>query len=466
MPDRTAWTAVVGTWAVLAAILAVVVVTSSSISAGTVDTDTGGRTALVVLGLVLALPLLVREVRLSGPRWLPWVLGAVSAGITVLLGALIDLGRDAEAWALYGGLQLLRAPEHYNDLAWVLRWIECDGCEAQDPGYADGVLWLGAFDILGESWTPFLGILMTIGLSLCLVWLARNSAPLGLPVYVIAAIGGGWLLLLDRGNLDALAFALPVAAVAVLRRNQSLWIWSVVATLIWVMGTWKYYPFALGLLLVPVVRIRRGWLVLAGFASATIVFLALNWAEFASSSADNSRALVLNDFPALGRLPILSRMVPDFSLQDQPIGANLMVGALALAGVIWGVSFARRLPGRPVRSAMLASAGSSVFLASVLVAGFGFAYKAAFLLLIVPLMALPRRSHTRFLTYTSLVTLLLVSIPLIVGYSILLTSLAGILAASVGLGASLTVLARDVLTPRNAVTSRVLPPRGSESTAT
>jgi hypothetical protein len=36
----------------------------------------------------------------------------VSAGITILLGLLIDIGRDAAAWALYPGLQLLRAREH------------------------------------------------------------------------------------------------------------------------------------------------------------------------------------------------------------------------------------------------------------------------------------------------------------------------------------------------------------------
>ncbi len=176
---------------------------------------------------------------------------------------------------------------------------------------------------------------------------------------------------------------------------------------------------------------------------AVAAFLALNWTEFTSSSADNSRALILYDFPAMGRLPIVSRMVTEFSLEAQPILGNLLVAALALAGVAWGVAFARNLPGNPVQPAMLGSAGSTVFLASVLVAGFGFAYKAAFLLLLLPLMSLPRRPRQHFLLYTSLVTMLLVSIPLIVGYSILLTSLAGILAASIGLR-RLAVRARPV----------------------
>lgn len=446
-------------------ILAVVLASSASVSAGSVDTDTGGRTALLVLALVGGLPLLVRSVRLSGPAWLPWAIGAVSAGITILLGLLIDIGRDAAAWALYAGLQLLRAREHYNDLAWVLRWVECDGCAEQDPGYADGVLWLGAFDLLRESWTPVLGTIMTIGLSLCLVWLARTSGPRGLPVYAIAAIGGGWLLLLDRGNLDAIVLALAVIAAAAVRRSQALWVWALLAAAFWVVGTWKYYPFALGLMLVPVLRQRRGWMVLAGYAAATAAFLAANWAQFTAGPADNSRALVLDDFPALGRLPIIARTVPEFSLDAQPLLGNLLVVLLALAGAAWGVAFARRLPGLPVIPAMLGSAGSAVFLASVLVAGFGFAYKAAFLLLIVPLLARPLHPRDRFLLYTSLVTLLLITIPLIVGYSILLTSLAGILAASIGAGASLTVLWRWLRHSDGRITSRGRPRRGSAPAA-
>jgi hypothetical protein len=439
------------------------VVASASISGGSVDTDTGGRTALLVLALVALLPLLIRTMDVRGPRWLPWAIGSVSAGITLLLGLLIDIGRDAAAWAIYAGLQLLRAREHYSDLAWVLRWVECEGCERWDPGYAQGILWLhpATLGLIRESWTPILGTALTVLLSLCLVWLARTSGPRGLPVYAIAAVGGGWLLLLDRGNLDAVVLALAVIAAAGLRRNQHLWVWAALAAAFWVVGTWKYYPFALGLMLIPVVRQHRGWVVLAGYAAATVAFLVANWAQFASGPADNSRALILYDFPALGRLPVIARLVPEFSLEAQPLWGNLLVGLLALTGVAWGAVFALRLPGVPVVPAMMGSAGSAVFLASVLVAGFGFAYKAAFLLLIVPLLARPLRPKEHFLLYTSLVTLLLIAIPLIVGYSILLTSLAGILAASIGLGASLTVLTRWLRDSDGTLTSRARPRRGT-----
>ena len=67
----------------------------------------------------------------------------------------------------------------------------------------------------------------------------------------------------------------------------------------------------------------------------------------------------------------------------------LMLGllGLALAAFAWGAAFAVALRRRHVHPAMLAVAGSSLFLASVLVAGFGWGYKAAFLLLCVPLVA-------------------------------------------------------------------------------
>ena len=452
-PERervtTAWLPVTATWLAIALILAIVLLTSSAQSSGTIDTDTGGRTALLVLALIAGLPLLIRSLTLTIPRWLPWAIGAVSAVITLLLGFLIDIGRSTEAWAIYAGLQLLRAREHYADLAWILRWVECAGCAEQDPNYAEGVLWLrpATFNLISESWTPILGTALALGLSACLVWLARNTAPRGVPIYVIAAIGSGWLLLLDRANLDAVAFAVPVIAIFLLRRSTSLWVWAAIALMAWIVGTWKYYPFALGLLLLPLIRIRRGWAVLAGFAAATAAFFVIQWESFSSSISDNSEALILYDFPALGRLPVISRMTEQFDFQDQPLLANLIVVLLALAAVWWGSTFARRLPRVPLYTGMLGSTGSTLFLASVLIAGFGFAYKAAFLLLLVPLFALPTRSQHRFLLYTSVVALLLIAIPLIVAYSILLTSVAGIMVASMGLGASLTVLWRHLKNP-------------------
>jgi len=442
----TAWLSVTATWLTIALVLIIIMLTSSARSSGTLDTDTGGRTALVVLGLVAGIPLLLKSLTMTIPRSLPWAIGTVSAGITLLLGLLIDIGRSTEAWAIYAGLQLLRAREHYADLAWILRWVECAGCAEQDPNYAEGVLWLRplTFNLISESWAPIVGTAMAIGLSLCLVWLARNTSPRGVPVFVVAAIGSGWLLLLDRANLDAIAFAVPIIAIFLLRRSQALWVWSLIALLAWLVGTWKYYPFALGILLLPLLRIPRGWTVLTAFAAATFAFLAFQWRAFSSSISDNSEALILYDFPAMGRLPIISRMTEQFEFNNQPLEASLLVILLAVTAIWWGWNFGRTLPRAPLYTGMLASTGSLLFLASVLIAGFGFGYKAAFLLLLVPLFALPSRTPNRFMLYSSVVGLLLIAIPLIVAYSILLTSLAGITAAAMGLGASLSILWRNL----------------------
>jgi hypothetical protein len=75
------------------------------------------------------------------------------------------------------------------------------------------------------------------------------------------------------------------------------------------------------------------------------------------------------------------------------------------------------------------------------VAGFGWGYKAVFLLLGVPLIALasPRR---RILAFSSVAVLILIGIQSVVVWNTLLASSAGIIAASFALGAASAQLAR------------------------
>ena len=89
---------------------------------------------------------------------------------------------------------------------------------------------------------------------------------------------------------------------------------------------------------------------------------------------------------------------------------------------------------------MLAAAGSAVFLASVLVAGFGYAYKAAFLLLCVPLVAGLVYRIGRAYVFAGLTSLALIGVCSIVVWNTLLASLAGITAASFALGLSLMLM--------------------------
>ena len=74
---------------------------------------------------------------------------------------------------------------------------------------------------------------------------------------------------------------------------------------------------------------------------------------------------------------------------------------------------------------MLAVAGSSVFLASVLVAGFGYGYKATFLLLGVPLVSALLARRQRIVVSSSLCIVVLIAITSVVVWNTVLATLAG-----------------------------------------
>jgi len=456
------WLSAAAAWGSTLLVLVAVLLASAVASDGSIDTNTGGRTALIVLGLIALLPLLVRRLRISGPRWLPWVIGASSVVITVVLGVLMALDRQNEAWALYAFLNLLRAREHFGDLFLVLQYLECDGCTFLI--YGPGLLWIDRF-IPGQtqtSWTPFLGYALAVALGLALVWLVRNSSGRALPVFILAAIGPSWLLLLDRGNLDGLVVVVAVLAVIVLRRKPTLPVFTAVAILFWILGTWKYYPFALGLLLLPALQLRRGWIVVGLYSAALAAFVAGAWSDVSQGSQENLVNVLTYDFPAFGSIPIIERMtIPSVAYSD--IIASGLLALMSIAAFMWGMRFGRHVRTQSPWIPLLALAGSVMFFFSIGIAGFGFAYKAAFLMMAVPLLSLPRSSSPRFALYTSLVALILVGITLIVGYSILLTSLAGLIASALGIGASTTYLVgllRDLRKPRSANSTRQ---QGSDS---
>jgi len=99
---------------------------------------------------------------------------------------------------------------------------------------------------LSNSNVTAIGFLAMVVSSVMLLWLARNSRGIGQITLLVAAFGGPWLLLLERGNLDAVIMWVAVLTIALTRRYPTLAAWSVAAILIWIVGTWKYYPFAFG----------------------------------------------------------------------------------------------------------------------------------------------------------------------------------------------------------------------------
>ena len=387
----------------------------------------------------------------------PWLVGAVSLIASLVPWWAIWTGNASLGGSIYGGLKVPQGIVQFWDLMLPLQSIDCaavgvdvyaanNGCLADPTIYAPGVLWLQwvPFDLFSARYVTGLGALGIVASSLALLWLARSSSGLGQIVLLIAAVGGPWLLLLERGNLDAVVLWVAVVAVILVRRWNSLWAWTLAAALFWLMGTWKYYPFAMGLMLVPVLRLRRGWTVLVGYLIAVAVFMTLTWETFRFSSASNSNMIDYGDPWVLGRVPVVARMLgTQVGAGGVQLGDALLF-LLAVAAVIWGVLVGRSLRRTPWAPSMLAIAGSSLFLASVLVAGFGWAYKATFLLLAVPLVSLLLRSARTAVVSSGVTVMILLGISAVVVWNTVLATLAGVVIAGFAFGLSATVIVRSV----------------------
>ena len=417
----------------------------------------GALTAFAVFVAIFGSAALIRGFDLQVGKPLAWLVGAVSLGFALVPWMFLTYGNADTAGMLYRGLRIPQGIERFWDLALVLRSIDCsavgvdvfaqnNGCLADPAIYGPGMLWLKEvpFGVFSFSHVLVLGVLMMVISSAALLWLARESGGIGQVVLLIAALGAPWLLLLERANVDAVLIWVAVLAVIIVRRWPTLISWSVVAALIWLMGTWKYYPFAMGLMLLPLLWIRRGWIVLAAWMIASIGFVLLTWTNFKFSMQSNSNMTDIGDYVVLGRVPVVARMLhAEFPAHGVQAG-DVLILLLAVAALAWGavigLSLVRRSTPVARHFSMLAAAGSAVFLASVLVGGFGWAYKAAFLLLCVPLLASLVTKVSRGYVFAGLTSLALVVVCSIVVWNTLLASLAGITASSFALGLSLMLM--------------------------
>ena len=413
--------------------------------------------AAAVLLAVFLTALFTRRFTFDLRREFPWLVGGVSLLLAFVPWSMVNAGRTEFASAFYRGLQLPQGIVPFWDMRLVLESIDCahygfdvfapnNGCLLDPAIYGPGVLWLQyvPFRAFSEDHAVGLGLVALLVSSLLLVWLARSSEGPGQVVLLVAALGAPWQLLLERGNFEAALLWGACTVVILVRRWDRLWAWSLAAAVIWFLGTWKYYPFAMGLMLLPVLRLRRGWTVLAGYAIASSAFMIIAWDNFRFSTQSNTDMVDIRDFVTLGRLPVVVRML------GGEVGTGIhvpdvLVFAVAIAAVAWGVAVGLSVRRSLVHPAMLAVAGSAMFLAPVLVAGFGFAYKAPLLLLCVPLVAALTRSARPIVVASSVAVLALIAIVSFVVVNTMLATLAGVIAASFALGMSLVLLVRCLL---------------------
>ncbi len=417
-------------------------------------------TALAVLTTVFLFGLFTQSLDLRLGRRFPLVVVSLSLVVSLGTWVLLALGNESLAASIYRGLRIPQGVMQFWDLSLVMLSVDCarwgfdiyqenNGC-MQDPSiYAPGMAWLARvpFDVFSQNTAPALGVVLIIASSFALGWLARQSSGVGQVLLAIAAVGAPWVLLMERGNIDAVVFVVLVVGVLLTRRYQtSLVMWFVVAGLFWLMGTWKYYPFVMGLALLPVLSIRRGWIVIAGYGTAAMIYVIATWENFLFSSSTNAGMVDFGDWAVLGRVPLVARMI------DATPGANglqamdVPVVLMTLLAVAWGVAVGQRIPRRGKSAAALAAGGASLYLSSVFLSGFGYGYKAVFLLAGVPLaaalVARGRRSGHRPLVGTGLVIVLLLGVQSVIMWNTVLATQAGLVAGGFLLGAGGTVLIR------------------------
>ena len=413
--------------------------------------------ATAVLSCVALVSGFIRRVDIHLVRGFPWFVGALSFVASFvpwwgLAGGNSDLGT-----LIYRGLKVPQGIVQFWDLALVMMSVDCarwgfdiyaenNGC-MQDPSiYAPGMVWLQyvPFSVFSEANAGVLGVGMIIVSSLVLAWLARQSRGLGQIALLIAALGGPWLLLLERGNIDAVVLWSAAVVVLAARRKDALWVWALGAALLWLMGTWKYYPFVMGAMLLPVLRLKRGWTVLVGYAIAAVGFVAITWENFRFSSGSNTAMIDYGDFVVLGRVPVVARML------GTNVGAggwqpgDILLLALVAAAFVWGWGVGANRKHVQMWMSMLAIAGSSLYLSSVLLAGFGYGYKATFLLLTVPLLSSLPGSGRRLIAASGVAVLILIGVESVVVWNTVMVTIAGLVVAGFAAGMSSLHLLRSV----------------------
>lgn len=409
--------------------------------------------ATATLLVVFLVALFVRRVEVNTGRGFPLLVGGLSFVASFvpwwgLAGANPDLGT-----LIYRGLRVPQGIVQFWDLSLVMLSVDCsrwgfdiyqdnNGCMQDASIYAPGMVWLQYVPggVFSQTNVQVLGVGMIVISSLVLAWLARQATGIGRIVLLVAAVGGPWLLLLERGNIDAVVLWAAALVVLLVRRWNTLTVWSMAAVIVWFMGTWKYYPFALGLMLIPVLRLHRGWVVLAGFAAATLAYLIATWENLLFSLGSNTDMIDYGDFVVLGRVPVVARMLGTNVEAGGWQFGDVLILAIAAFAVVAGFAIGRLANIKRPWFAMLAAGGSAMYLISVVVAGFGYGYKATFLLLAVPLLSRLPGSRMRIVAASGIAALMLIALQSVVVWNTVMVTTAGVIGAGFALGLAAAVI--------------------------
>jgi hypothetical protein len=296
---------------------------------------------------------------------------------------------------------------------------------------------------------------MGLATTISIWWLSRRSSIAGQLVLLVATLGVAWLLLIERANLDAAIIWVAILLVAMTERWSGLWPWVVGALLIFILGTWKYYPFLLGLALLPVLRVRRGWIVLATWVAAVVVFAVANLNLLAWSASANDSIARLYPDGVLGRKALASLLQGSTEMVTAIGPWDAVALLLCLAAFAWGAVTMATSPRptdeatwSPPGNAMLAVAGATTFLMAAAISGFGYVYKSALLLLCIPLLGDLAAGANRRIRADAQTMLLLLALAITVATEPLILTLTTCVVGGYALGLGAIALLRSLLPTR------------------
>lgn len=419
-----------------------------------------GFASLVVIAAAIAVIWAIRPVRLTVADWTAWLAAGVTLALVLGPIALWYLGRDGLGYQVFQALGVGTSPYGFGDMEVVLSWLDCPRagidpygadvllCADAPANYGPAIFWLAPTGITKAA-APVLGIVGVALSALAIFWLVRQSSGWGRITLLVASVSAGWILLQERANLDAAIVWAAVFLVWLVRRYHGLWPWIVAAVPIWILGAWKYYPFAMVLALLPALRLKRGWMVIAGFLVSALAYLVIMRENVALSLESNAN-LSGGGFAGFGK-DIAAAFVAGEAQSASTWGwGDVVIAVLMVSAAAWGWFVVGQPSSRGGRGllgqtpltveSMLAIGGSTAVLVAVGWSGFGYNYKAALLILGVPLLArLAARSDSASFR-AGLFMLVLVLLAGLVTTNVLLSSVAVLVSGAFITGAALRPL--------------------------
>jgi hypothetical protein len=418
--------------------------------------------AAILLAAAFGIPWLLRPFRFTLAKHTPWLVGALSLVAVSVPLLLWIAGRTGLGSQWMKSFRIQAAPPGFGDLRLPLDWLSCAAqgldpftdslvtcAEAGPMNYGPGFLWLTQLPMSAQ--TPvILGFLAIIVSSLALVWLSRASHPRGALALLLCAVSPAWFLLLERGNIDQAILWSAIALVVIVQWKPTLFGWTLAAIPIWILGSWKYYPFAMVMAFLPAMKLRRGWIVPTAFVLAAIIYLFV-FRETVSQGLQSNAEMV----GGIGRESLATFIDGAAVGTQQSLWAHALVWLMCLSAFMWGISNApirNRLTQAPGANsgAMLAMAGATMLLATLLLGGFGYLYKAAFLLLALPMLSRIGGKRQVVSWQSSTTMILLIVMAMTVTSNPLLGSVSALVAASFVFGFALIELLRPSLPERDA----------------